>query len=101
MLFRSVFASTRVRVERWNWFRRLFYFFAAVPLSPPIITFRLARRMWTRPAFRGQFLSALPLIYFVYTWGAFSEALGYVAGIGDAGQKTIFVETGDPRGEPR
>lgn len=99
--WQRVFASTRVRVERWNWFRRLFYFFAAVPLSPPIITFRLARRMWTRPGFRGQFLSALPLIYFVYTWGAFSEALGYVAGIGDAGQRTIFVETGDPRGESR
>ena len=98
--WQRLFAATRVRVDHWSWFRRLAYFCGAVPFSPSIIAWRLGRRLWTRPELRGAFFRALPLILFVYTYGAFSEALGYLAGPGGAPRKTIYVETGDPRGEP-
>lgn len=98
-VWQRLLASARVERERWSWARRWFYFFAAVPLSPSIITWRLGRRLWTRPEMRWRFLTSLPLIGFVYTYGAFSEAAGYVWGAGDAARLTFEIETGDPRGE--
>lgn len=92
-------ASVRVEVDQWNWPRRLLYFVAAVPLSPAVITWRLGKRLWSRPDLRWQFIAGLPLIYFVYSFGAFAEAAGYVAGPGDAARRTFEIETGDPRGE--
>lgn len=98
--WQRLFAATRAEVDGWNWFRRIAYSGGAVPFSPSIIAFRLGQRIWTtRPEMRGAFLRALPLILFVYTWGAFSEALGYVAGAGGSARHSIYIETGDPRGE--
>lgn len=98
-VWQRLFASARVEAEDWSWARRWMYFFAAVPLSPAIITWRLGRRLWSRPELRLRFLTSLPLIYFVYTFGAFAEAAGYVFGTGDVLRRTFEIETGDPRGE--
>jgi hypothetical protein len=98
-VWQRLFAGARAEREQWGWPRRWLYFFAAVPLSPAIITWRLGRRLWERPEMRLRFLSSLPLIYFVYTFGAFAEACGYVLGVGDALRLTFEIETGDPRGE--
>jgi len=98
-VWQRLFAATRADVEQWGWPRRLLYFCAAVPLSPSIIAWRLSRRLWARPEMRGPLLRSLPLVLSVYTYGAFSEALGYVAGPGDPAL-TFWIETGDPRGEP-
>lgn len=97
--WQRLFAANRVKAEQWGWLRRIAYFGGAVPFSPWVIAYRLGRRMWARPGMRWEYVKALPLILFVFTWGAFSEAMGYVAGEGDAGKRTIYVETGDPRGE--
>ena len=99
-VWQRLLAATRVEVEAWGWPRRWFYFFAAVPLSPSIIAWRLSRRLWGRPEMRRALVTSLPLIFFVHTYGAFFEAMGYVAGVGDAARRTFDIETSDPRGEP-
>lgn len=98
-VWQRIFAAARVEIEDWSWPRRMLYAAAAVPCSPSIIIWRLTRRLWTRPEMRARIVSALPLLFFVYTWGAFSEALGYIAGSGDASRLSFEIETGDPRGE--
>ena len=97
--WQRLFAATRVEIDGWGWFRRIAYALGTIPFGPSLITFRLARRLWARPEMRSQLVKALPLVFFVYTWGSFSEVLGYIAGAGDAPSRTIYVETGDPRGE--
>lgn len=99
-VWQRLIAATRVQVGNWPWPRRILHAIAAVPCSPLIIIWRLGRSLWGRKEIRRQFIVALPLMYFFYTWGAFSEALGYVAGSGNAARRTFEIETGDPRGEP-
>ncbi len=99
-VWQRLLAATRVEVEAWGWPRRCFYFLAAVPLSPSIIACRLFWRLWGRPEMRQAFFTSLPLILLVHTYGAFAEAMGYVAGVGDAARRTFDIETSDPRGEP-
>jgi hypothetical protein len=97
-VWQRLMAANRADLEEWSWPRRLLYFFAAVPLSPSIIAWRLSRRLWARPEMRLPLLSSLPLVLFVFTIGSFWEAIGYVAGPGDPAS-TFWIETGDPRGE--
>ena len=49
---------------------------------------------------RRALVSSLSLIFFVHTYGALFDAMGYVAGVGDAARRTFEIETSDPRGEP-
>jgi hypothetical protein len=97
-VWQRLLAGTKVEMGGWGWPRRIFYALAAIPLSPGIITYRLSRRLWQRPEMRGHLLSSLPLVFFVYTFGAFFEAMGYIAGPGDP-RDTFRIETEDPRGE--
>lgn len=97
-VWQRLFAAARVRRERWSRARRLIYVCGS-PLTGPVIAWRLGRRLWGRPALRWSFVRSLPLILAVYSYGASHEALGYLAGKGSAGRRSIDVETVDPRGE--
>jgi hypothetical protein len=96
-VWQRLFAATRSRIERWSAARRLIYALAAPVLSAPLIASRLGRRLWVRPELRGRFAASLPLILAVYYFGAIQEARGYLFGEGDAGRRSLEVETSDPR----
>lgn len=97
-VWQRLFAAARVRKEGWGWGRRLLYA-AGSPFSPLVITWRLGRRLWSRPLMRGKFLKAVPLMLMVYGVGLLNEMRGYLFGRGGAGRQSIEVETSDPRGE--
>lgn len=97
-VWQRLFAAARVRKEGWGWGQRLLYAVGS-PLSPLVIIGRLGRRLWGRPLMRSKFLKAVPLMLVAYGAGIPNEMRGYLFGRGEAGRKSIEVETSDPRGE--
>lgn len=80
-LYARAYAAMRVQGARAV--RRLAWGCAALAL-PPVLLFRIARRVWRDPSRRRDLVAALPLLaVFVVAWAA-GEVVGYWWGPGDA-----------------
>ena len=77
-------AATRVEREGWSWARRYAQGLATFPVAPLVRGYRLLRQIWKKPWQRKEFLHALPELAAAFASAASGEAVGYLAGIGDA-----------------
>jgi hypothetical protein len=59
---------------------------------PPLHCARLARALWRRAPHFSHFLAALPVIFAVYSYGAWREALGYLLGEQQSRRELTDVE---------
>jgi hypothetical protein len=89
--FQQLFGSQRAALARWSFPRRLFYA-AAMAACPPLHCARLARKLWRRAPHFAHFLAALPVIFAVYSYGAWREAIGYLYGEQQSRRELTDVE---------
>ena len=92
-----VLATARASAAQWNLFTRTARAAAAAILVPPLRLARLARDLWPRQHGFLEFLSALPVVWPVYTAAAFGEASGCLAGAGNAEERFVHWELNTPR----
>jgi len=77
-------AATRVKREGWSEARRYAQGLATFPVAPVVRGYRLMRQMWKKPGQRKELLRALPELAAAFASAASGEAVGYLAGIGEA-----------------
>jgi hypothetical protein len=81
------------QAERGNWGmgRRLIWALGMI-LTPALFIARLARVIRPRPALWGRFITSLPVLAVIYTYCAWSEALGYLRGAGPIREEFLARE---------
>jgi hypothetical protein len=81
-------AAARVEREGWSAPRRYAQGLATFPVAPVVRGYRLLRQIWKKPGQRKEVLHALPELAAAFASAASGEAVGYLAGVGDA-DKTL------------
>jgi hypothetical protein len=84
-------AATRVEREGWNPVRRYAQGLATFPVAPVVRGYRLLRQLWKKPAQRKEFLRGLPELAAAFTAAASGEAIGYLAGMGNADSELRYA----------
>jgi len=77
-------AATRVQHEGWSAARRYAQGLATFPVAPVVRGYRLLRQVWKKPWQRKELLRALPELAAAFASAVSGEAVGYLAGIGNA-----------------
>ena len=77
-------AAMRVQLEGWSTLRRYAQGLATFPVAPLVRGYRLARQVSKQPWQQKQLIRSAPEITAAFLSGACGEAMGYLAGIGDA-----------------
>jgi hypothetical protein len=77
-------AAVRVDREGWGFARRWAQGLATVPVAPAVRVYRLLRQVWKKPGQGKAILRAVPELIAGFAASAGGEAIGYLAGIGDA-----------------
>jgi hypothetical protein len=88
---KRLLAAGRATNGRWSAPTRLAWA-AAMSLTPPLHVARVARSLVSRPSLWPLFWMSLPLMTLVYVRSAWSEALGYLMGAGDASARFRDIE---------
>jgi len=92
-----VLSHARSRNGAWSGTKRLVWATGAMLLMPMIRLARLARSVWPRGSLRTDFIVSIPPLLVIFTAAAIGEAVGYLAGLGDAESNFLRYELNAPR----
>jgi hypothetical protein len=88
---KRVLGARRAESGNWRKGRRLIWGIGMI-LTPGLFIARLAAAMYHRPALWGRFISSLPVLTVIYSYCAWSEALGYLRGAGASREEFLARE---------
>jgi hypothetical protein len=89
--YKRVLGARRAESGNWGKGRRLIWGLGMV-LMPGLSIARLAAAMYRRPALWGRLISSVPVLMAIYTYCAWSEALGYLRGAGASREEFLARE---------
>jgi len=90
-------AAARAEREGWSGARRYAQGLATLPVAPVVRGYRLLRQVLKKPAQRKELLRALPELSAAFAAAASGEAMGYLAGVGDADRQLRYALLGTAR----